>query len=73
MLEEILAAKRAELALLQESEARDTLGRAALDAAPARDFPAALRRADGRLAVIAELKRRLAGRALRRAAGLRAG
>ena len=58
MLEEILAAKRAELALLQESEARDTLGRAALDAAPARDFPAALRRADGRLAVIAELKRR---------------
>jgi indole-3-glycerol phosphate synthase len=58
LLDEILAAKRAELALLQESEARDTLRRAARDAAPARDFAGALRRADGRLAVIAELKRR---------------
>jgi indole-3-glycerol phosphate synthase len=58
VLEEILAAKRAELALLQESEARDTLRRAALDAPPARDFAAALRRADGRLAVVAEIKRR---------------
>src|SRR5436309_1671601 len=58
VLEEILAAKRAELALLQESEARGTLRRAALDAPPARDFASALRRADGRLAVVAEIKRR---------------
>lgn len=58
VLEEILATKRAELALLQESEARDTLRRAALEAAPARDFAGALRRHDGRLAVVAEIKRR---------------
>jgi indole-3-glycerol phosphate synthase len=58
VLEEILAAKRVELALLQESEARDTLRRAALDAPPARDFAGGLRRADGRLAVVAEIKRR---------------
>ncbi len=58
MLDEILAAKRAELALLQESEARGTLRRAALDAPPARDFAGALRRPDGRLAVVAEIKRR---------------
>ncbi len=58
VLDDILAAKRAELALLQESEARDTLRRAALDAASTRDFAGALRRADGRLAVVAELKRR---------------
>jgi indole-3-glycerol phosphate synthase len=58
VLDEILAAKRAELALLQGSEARDTLRRAALDAPPARDFAGALRRVDGMLAVIAEIKRR---------------
>ena len=58
VLEEILAAKRDEVALLQESEARDTLRRAALDAPPARDFAGALRRSDGRLAVVAEIKRR---------------
>jgi len=58
VLDEILAAKRAELALLQESEARDTLRRAALEAPPARDFAGALRRPDGRLAVVAEIKRR---------------
>ena len=58
MLAEILAAKRAELALLQESEARGTLRRAALSAPPARDFAGALRRPDGRLAVVAEIKRR---------------
>jgi indole-3-glycerol phosphate synthase len=58
VLEEILATKRAELALLQESEARDTLRRAALDAPPARDFAGALRRVDGKLAVVAEIKRR---------------
>jgi indole-3-glycerol phosphate synthase len=58
VLDDILAAKRAELALVQESEARDTLRRAALQAPPARDFAGALRRVDGRLAVIAEIKRR---------------
>src|SRR6266542_4190235 len=58
VLDEILAAKRAELALLQESEARNTPRRAALDAAPSRDFAGALRRPDGRLAVVAEIKRR---------------
>jgi indole-3-glycerol phosphate synthase len=58
VLDEILAAKRAELALLQNSEARDTLRRAALDAPPARDFAGALRRQDGRLAVVGEIKRR---------------
>jgi indole-3-glycerol phosphate synthase len=58
VLDEILAAKRAELAMLQESEARDTLRRAALDAPPARDFAGGLRRVDGRLAVVAEIKRR---------------
>src|SRR2546423_5060391 len=58
VLDEILAAKRAELALLQESEARGTLRRAARDAPPARDFAGALRRPDGRLAVVAEIKRR---------------
>jgi indole-3-glycerol phosphate synthase len=58
VLDEILAAKRAELALLQESEARATLRRAAFSAPPARDFAGALRRADGLLAVVAEIKRR---------------
>lgn len=58
VLEEILAAKRAELALVQESEVRDTLRRAALHAPPTRDFAGALRRVDGYLAVIAEIKRR---------------
>jgi indole-3-glycerol phosphate synthase len=58
VLDEILAAKRAELALLQSSEARDTVRRAALDAPPARDFAGALRHHDGRLAVVAEIKRR---------------
>lgn len=58
VLDDILAAKRAELALLQESEARDTLRRAAFEAPPARDFAGALRRPDGRLAVVGEIKRR---------------
>jgi indole-3-glycerol phosphate synthase len=58
VLDEILATKRAELALLHESEALDTLRRAALEARPARDFAGALRRPDGLLAVVAEIKRR---------------
>jgi indole-3-glycerol phosphate synthase len=58
VLDDIIAAKQAELALVQESEARDTLRRAALHAPPAGDFAGGLRRGDGHLAVIAEIKRR---------------
>lgn len=58
VLDEILATKRAEIALFGSDEALDTLRRAARDSAPARDFERALRGADGRLAVIGELKRR---------------
>jgi indole-3-glycerol phosphate synthase len=58
VLDEILAAKRDEVTVLRQPQTRDLLRRTALDAGPARDFRGALRRADGRLAVIAELKRR---------------
>jgi indole-3-glycerol phosphate synthase len=58
VLDEILATKRAELALFQQDEALDTLRKAAGEAGPTRDFAGALRRADGRLAVVGELKRR---------------
>lgn len=58
VLDEILAGKRDEVTLLRRPETRDLLLRVALDAPPPRDFAAALRRADGNLAVIAELKRR---------------
>ncbi|HEX5614542.1 MAG TPA: indole-3-glycerol phosphate synthase TrpC [Acidimicrobiia bacterium] len=58
MLAEILAAKRDEVTLLHQPQTRDTLRRVALEAPPTRPFTAALRRADGHLAVIGELKRR---------------
>lgn len=58
VLAEILATKRDEVTLLHQPQARDAIRRAALDAPPARDFAAALRRPDGRVAVIAEIKRR---------------
>jgi indole-3-glycerol phosphate synthase len=58
VLDEILATKVDEVTLLRQPQTRDLLRRAALDAPPTRDFSAALRRADGTLAVIAELKRR---------------
>lgn len=58
VLDEILSAKRDEVTLLHRPEVRDALTRTAWDAPPPRDFVAALRRGDGRLAVIAELKRR---------------
>jgi indole-3-glycerol phosphate synthase len=58
VLDEIVATKRAELALLHQPETRDTLRRAALAAPAPRDFAGALRPADGRLAVIGEIKRR---------------
>jgi len=58
VLDEILAAKRDEVTVLRRPQTRDLLRRTALDAPPARGFSAALRRADGHLAVIAEIKRR---------------
>jgi indole-3-glycerol phosphate synthase len=58
ILDEILATKRDEVTLLHQPQTRDAIRRAAFDAPAPRDFAGALRRADGRLAVIAELKRR---------------
>jgi indole-3-glycerol phosphate synthase len=58
ILDEILAVKRDEVTLLRRPDVRDLLHRHALDAPPTRDFAGALRRPDGRLAVVAELKRR---------------
>jgi indole-3-glycerol phosphate synthase len=58
VLEDILAAKRDEVTLLHQPATRRALERAALDAPSPRDFTGALRRPDGKLAVVAELKRR---------------
>jgi indole-3-glycerol phosphate synthase len=58
VLDEILATKRDEVTLLHRPEVRDLLRSEALAAPPPRDFGAALRRDDGSLAVIAEIKRR---------------
>ena len=58
VLDEILAAKRDEVTMLRRPEVRDLLRSQALEAPPPRDFAGALRRADGTLAVIAEIKRR---------------
>jgi indole-3-glycerol phosphate synthase len=58
ILDEILATKRDEVTVLHQPQTRDLLRRRALDAPPTGDFAAALRRADGRVAVIGELKRR---------------
>jgi indole-3-glycerol phosphate synthase len=61
VLEAILATKRDEVTVLHQPGTHDVLRRAALDAAPARDFGAALRsraRGEHRLAVIGEIKRR---------------
>ena len=58
VLDEILRVKRDEVTVLHRPQTRDLLRRTALDAPPARDFEGALRRADGTLAVIAEIKRR---------------
>jgi indole-3-glycerol phosphate synthase len=58
VLAEILAAKRDEVTLLHQPATRDAIRRAALDAPAPRDFIGALRRSDGTLAVIAEIKRR---------------
>ena len=58
ILDEILATKRDEVTVLRRPQTRDLLRRVALDAPPPRDFTGALRRADGTVALVAELKRR---------------
>jgi len=58
VLDEILARKRDEVTMLRRPQTRDLLRQHALDAGPVRDFAGALRRADGRVAVIGEIKRR---------------
>jgi indole-3-glycerol phosphate synthase len=58
ILDDILVTKRDEVTLLHQPQTRDAIRLAALAAPAPRDFAGALRRADGRLAVIAELKRR---------------
>ena len=58
VLDDILAAKRDEVTLLHQPSSRRAIERAALAAPPTRDFAGALRKADGTLAVIAEVKRR---------------
>jgi indole-3-glycerol phosphate synthase len=58
VLDEILAVKRDEVTMLHRPGVADLLRSHALAAPPVRDFAAGLRRADGTLAVIAEIKRR---------------
>lgn len=58
VLDEILATKRDEVTVLHRPETAALLRRTALAALPPRDFAGALRREDGTLAVIAEIKRR---------------
>ena len=58
ILDEILATKRDEVTVLRRPQTRDLLRRVALDAPTPRDFAGALRRADGTVALVAELKRR---------------
>jgi indole-3-glycerol phosphate synthase len=58
ILDEILATKRDEVTVLHQPATRAVIMTAVHDAPPARDFAAALRRPDGRLAVVAEIKRR---------------
>ncbi len=58
VLDEILARKRDEVTMLRRPQTRDLLRQHALDAGPTRDFAAALRRTDGHVAVIGEIKRR---------------
>jgi indole-3-glycerol phosphate synthase len=58
ILDDILRTKVDEVTLLRQPQTRDLLRDHALNAGPVRDFTAALRREDRRLAVIGELKRR---------------
>ena len=58
VLDAILSVKRDEVTVLHQPATSDALHKAAIEAPPARGFAAELRRSDGSLAVIAELKRR---------------
>jgi indole-3-glycerol phosphate synthase len=58
VLDEILVTKRDEVTVLHRPETAELLRETALAALPPRDFAGALRREDGTLAVIAEIKRR---------------
>jgi indole-3-glycerol phosphate synthase len=58
VLDEILATKRDEVTVLRQPQTRDLLQRRALEAPPTRSLGAALRRTDGSVAIIAEIKRR---------------
>jgi indole-3-glycerol phosphate synthase len=58
ILDEILASKVDEVTLLHQPQTRDLLREQALRADAARDFAGSLRKADGTVAVIGELKRR---------------
>ncbi len=58
VLDEILAVKRDEITVLHQPATRDRIRQAALSMPAPRDFASALRRPDGRVAVIAEFKRR---------------
>jgi indole-3-glycerol phosphate synthase len=58
ILDDILATKRDEVTVLRSPQTRDLLRKTALDAPPTRDFAGPLRRSDGGIAVIGELKRR---------------
>jgi indole-3-glycerol phosphate synthase len=58
VLDEILRTKRDEVSQLLEPSTRGALRDAAQDAPPPRDFVGGLRRSEGNLAVIAEIKRR---------------
>jgi indole-3-glycerol phosphate synthase len=58
ILDEILATKRDEVTVLRQPQTRDLLRRSALDVPAPRGFAAALRPPTGKLAVIAEFKRR---------------
>jgi indole-3-glycerol phosphate synthase len=58
ILDDILATKRDEVTVLRYPQTRDLLRKTALAAPPPRAFTAALRRDDGHVAVVGELKRR---------------
>jgi indole-3-glycerol phosphate synthase len=58
VLDEILSVKRDEVTVLHLPQTQDLLRKTALYAPTTRDFAGALRREDGTLAVIAEIKRR---------------
>jgi indole-3-glycerol phosphate synthase len=58
ILDEILATKRDEVTVLRYPQTRDLLRKTALEVGPTRDFTSVLRRPDGHVAVIGELKRK---------------